>query len=78
MHRESASHSCSIGLNPGLLNYRGLFWLLNTLDSLAREGHIGYWTKLTDLDENSSENLLSETCHFRNDLGVDLQHEGFK
>ena len=47
-----------------LLNYRGLVWLLNTLDDLVREGHTGYWTKWTDLDENSSEKQLYETCHF--------------
>ena len=30
-------------LDPGLLSYRGLFWLLHTLDGLVREGHAGYW-----------------------------------
>ena len=29
----------------GLLNLRGLFWLLHTLDCLVREGHAGYWAK---------------------------------
>ena len=46
--------------DPGLLNYRGSFWLVHTLDGLVS----GYWTKRTDLDENSRENQLSETCHF--------------
>ena len=27
--------------DPGLLNCRGLFWLLHTLDDLV----LGYWTK---------------------------------
>ena len=31
--------------DPGLLNYRGLVWLLHTLDGLVREGHTGYWKK---------------------------------
>ena len=31
--------------DPGLLNYCGLFWLLNTLDGLVGEGHTGYRTK---------------------------------
>ena len=34
--------------DPGLLDLRGLFWLLHTLDCLVREVHTGYWTKWTD------------------------------
>ena len=33
-------------------------------DGLVWEGHTGYWTKRTDLDENTSEKQFSETCHF--------------
>ena len=46
--------------DPGLLNHRGSFWLLNTLDGLVFD----FWKKWTDLDGNSSEKQLSETCHF--------------
>ena len=31
--------------DPGLLNCRGLVWLLHTLDGIVREGHTSYWTK---------------------------------
>ena len=56
-----AHHTAAVSDSDlGLLNYRGLFWLLHTLDGLAS----GYWTNCIDLDENSSENQLSETCLF--------------
>ena len=48
--------------DPGLLNYRDLFWLLHTRWPRQR----GTYRLLdeTYLDEDSSENQFSETCHF--------------
>ena len=51
-------HWMILDTSPELIPQR-LYRIKNGLIRLTR-----YWTKWTDLDEKTSENQLSETCHF--------------